>query len=169
MLFPVNKFTRQSITSKAELVPLEWFWHTIFFIHLTCFWRKLVFKTKKLIDISPYGWCFLFWFFSCFCLSICGIEKRRNTCYIFPQLFNFHCFSRVATNFTFTSETFFRLLLLKFLPSNSKKKVSVKKVERKLEEAFIDGTRWVVQLGHFFYSVSQFLKKTPQPYHSSFL
>ena len=39
MLIPVKNFPRQSVTIKAELelAPLEFFWHTNSFIHLTSF------------------------------------------------------------------------------------------------------------------------------------
>ena len=71
-----------------------------------------------------------------------------NTCYICSPLFHFHCFSQVATIFTFISETFLILLLLKCLPSNATKKSLVKIVEHKLEETFSDSIR-DVQLGRF--------------------
>ena len=71
-----------------------------------------------------------------------------NTCNIFSPLFVFHCFSPVATNFTFNSEISPILLLLKCLPSNATKKSLVKIVEHKLEEAFSDSIR-DVQLGRF--------------------
>ena len=73
-----------------------------------------------------------------------------NTCYIFSPLLLFHCFSQVATNFTFTSETSPILLLLKGLPSDATKKLLVKIVEHKLEEAFSDSIRGDVPLGRFF-------------------
>ena len=44
-----------------------------------------------------------------------------STCYIFLPLYFFHWFSQVVTNFTFTSETYVILLLLKCLPSNATK------------------------------------------------
>ena len=71
-----------------------------------------------------------------------------NTCFIFSPLFIFHCFSQVATSFTFISETSLILLLLKCLPSNATKKSLGKIVEHKLEEAFSDSIR-DVQLGRF--------------------
>ena len=71
-----------------------------------------------------------------------------NTCYIVSLLFLFHCFSHVATNFTFTSESSFILLLLECLPANAIKKSLVKIVEHKLEEAFSESKR-DVQLGRF--------------------
>ena len=71
-----------------------------------------------------------------------------NTCYILSPSFLFHCFSQVATNFTFTSENSLILLLLKCLPPNATKKSVVKIVEHKVEEAFSDGIR-NVQLGRF--------------------
>ena len=73
----------------------------------------------------------------------------NNTCYIFSPLFLFQCFTQVATNFTFASETSPILLLLKFLPSNTTKKSLVKSVEHKLEEAFSDSIRGDIQLGRF--------------------
>ena len=57
-----------------------------------------------------------------------------HTCYILSALFRFHWFGKVATNFTFTSETSVMLLLLKCLPSKATKKILVKIVEHKLEE-----------------------------------
>ena len=72
----------------------------------------------------------------------------NNTCYIFSPLFFFHCFSQVATKFTFTAETSLLLLLLKCFWSNAAKKLLVKIVEHKLEEAFSDSVR-DVQLGCF--------------------
>ena len=64
-----------------------------------------------------------------------------NTCNIILPLFPLHCFSQVATNFTFTSEAYLILLLLKCLPSNSTKQSLVKIVEHELEEAFFDCIR----------------------------
>ena len=71
-----------------------------------------------------------------------------NTCYMFSPLFLFHCFSQVATNLRFISETSLILLLLKCLPSNATKKALVKILEHKLEKAFSDSIR-DVQLGRF--------------------
>ena len=53
--------------------------------------------------------------------------------YIFSPIFLLHWFSQVVTNFTFTSETYVKLLLLKFLPSNAAKKLLVKNVEHEVE------------------------------------
>ena len=61
-----------------------------------------------------------------------------SICYIFSPLFLFHWFSQVVTTFTFTSETYVILLLLKCLPSNATKKSLVKIVEHKPEEALSD-------------------------------
>ena len=61
-----------------------------------------------------------------------------STCYIFSPSFLFHWFNQVVTNFTFTTETYVMLLLLKCLPSNATKKSLVKIGEHKLEEAFSD-------------------------------
>ena len=94
-----------------------------------------------------------------------------NSCYIFSPYFLFHCFSQVATNFTFTSENYFILLLLKGLPPNPTKKSVVKSVEHKLEEAFSDGIRHV-QLGCFILlsvPVSQQLPRFTSLYFFSFL
>ena len=62
----------------------------------------------------------------------------NSTCYIFSPLFLFHWCSQVVTNFTFTSETYVILLLLKCLPSNATKKSLVKILEHKLEETCSD-------------------------------
>ena len=73
-----------------------------------------------------------------------------DTCYIFSPLILFHCFSQVATNFTFTSETSVTSLILKFLPSNAKEKLIVKIAEHKLEKkTFFHCKRRVFQLGQF--------------------
>ena len=91
-----------------------------------------------------------------------------NTCYIFSPWFLFLCFNQSATIFTFTSETsLILLLLLKCLPSNPTKKLLVKIVEHKLEEAFSDSMRGDVQLGHFILlsvSISLQLPKLTSPY-----
>ncbi len=62
----------------------------------------------------------------------------NSTCYIFSPFFLFHWCSQVVINFTFTSETYVILLLLKCFPSNATKKSLVKIVEHKLEETFSD-------------------------------
>ena len=59
-----------------------------------------------------------------------------STCYIFSPLLLSNWFSQVVTNFTFTSETYVILLLFKFFPSNAAKKLLVKNVEHKVEQAF---------------------------------
>ena len=71
-----------------------------------------------------------------------------NTCYLFSPLILFHCFSQVATNFSYISETSLILLLPKCIPSNATKKSLLKIVEHKLEEAFSDSIR-DVRLGRF--------------------
>ena len=71
---------------------------------------------------------------------------KSSTCYIFSLLFLSHWFSQVVTNFTFTSEIYVILLLLKCLPSNATKKSLVKNAEYKLEETFSD-VIWDVHLG----------------------
>ena len=125
--------------------------------HLSCFHRQalssmqllfkciqLVFwKRKELIDSSSYCWSFHFWTFHIW------YKVMSKTCYIFPPLFLFLCFSQVATNSTFTSETSLVLLVLKCLPSDATKKSLVKTVEHKVEEAFSNSVRGHVQLGHF--------------------
>ena len=76
-----------------------------------------------------------------------------NTCYIFSLLFLFHWLNQVVTNFTLSAETSVILLLHKFFPSNAAKKLLVKKMEHKIEKAFLDGIR--------FYSVLHFLHNFP--------
>ena len=85
----------------------------------------------------------------------------RN-CYIFSSLFLFHWFSQVVTNFTFTSETYVILLLLKFFSSNAVEKLLVKNVEHKLERAFSDGKIGDVQLKHFILYIVPFSQKLPK-------
>ena len=94
-----------------------------------------------------------------------------NTCYKLSPLYLFHCFSQVATNLRFTSETSRILLILNCLPANATKKSFVKIVEHKLEEAFSDGIR-DVQLGRFILlsvPISQQLPRLTSLYFFSFL
>ena len=100
-------------------------------------------RPKKLIDSYPYNWSFLSGSFSIW------YKVMSSFCYIFSLLFLFHWISPLVANSTFSSETSVILLLLKFLPSNAAKKLLVKKVERKLEQAFSDGLRGDVQLKCF--------------------
>ena len=72
-----------------------------------------------------------------------------STCYIFSPLFLLHWLRQVVTNFTFTSETYVILLLLKLFCSNAAKNLLVKNVEHKLELSLFDGTGGDVQLRHF--------------------
>ena len=95
-----------------------------------------------MIDSSSHGWSFYFWTYY-FCYKVLS-----NTCFMFLPFFLFHCFSQVATNFTFTSKTSNILLLLKCLPSAATKKSFVNIKEHKSEEAFSDGMR-DVKLGRF--------------------
>ena len=95
-----------------------------------------------------------------------------STCYIFSPLFLLHWFSQVVTNFTFSSETYVILLLFKFLPSNAAKKILVKNVEHKVEEAFFDSTRGDIQLGRFILlsvPTSQQLPRLTSLYFFTFL
>ena len=85
-----------------------------------------------------------------------------NTCYNFSPLFLFHCFSQIATNFTFTSEKPLILPFLKCLAPNGTKKSVVKIVEHKPEEAFSDGIR-DVQLGRFFLLSVPTSQQLPRP------
>ena len=73
----------------------------------------------------------------------------RNTCYLNLSFF-FHDFSQVASNFTFTSETSFILLLLICVLSNAMRKSLVSIGEDKLGEILFGGIRRDIQLGHFF-------------------
>ena len=95
----------------------------------------------------------------------------NNTRYIFSPLFLFHCFSQVATHFTFSTENSLIPLLFKSLPPNATKKSVVKIVEHKLEEGFSDGIR-DVQLGRFILlsvAISQQLPRLTFLYFFSFL
>ena len=120
----------------------------------------------KLIDSSSYGWSFRFWTFHIWYNVI------SNTCYIFLPLVLSLCFSQVATNFTFTSETPLKLLLLEFLLSNAMKKLLVKIVEHKPEEAFSNSLREDVYLGRFILlsvPIPQQHPRLPSLYFFSFL
>ena len=115
--------------------------------------------------ISFYGRYFLLWSFHI------RYKVMNSTCYIFPPLFLFHWCSQVVTHFTFTSETYVILLLLKCLPSNATKKSLVKIVEHKLEETFSD-VIWDVHLGRFILfsvPISQQLPRLASLYFLSFL
>ena len=85
-----------------------------------------------------------------------------STCYTFSPLFLFHWFSRIVTNFTFTSKTYATLLLLKLLPSNATKKLLAKNVEHKLEKTFFDGISGDVQLRHFILLSVQISQQSPR-------
>ena len=94
-----------------------------------------------------------------------------KTCYIFSPLFLFHCFSHVATNFTFTLATSLILLLRNCLPPQATKKSLVKILEHKAEETFSDGVR-DIQLGRFILlsvPISQQLPRLTSLYFFSFL
>ena len=95
----------------------------------------------------------------------------NSTCYIFSPLFLFHRCCQVVINFTFTSETYVILLLLKCFLSNATKKSLVKIVEHKLEEIFSD-VIWDVHLGLFILlsvPISQQLSRLTSLYFFSFL
>ena len=104
--------------------------------------------------ISFYGRYFLLWSF----------HKRykvmNSTCYIFPPLFLFHWCSQVVTNFTFTSETYVILLLLKCLPSNATKKSFVKLWNTNWKKHFLTLYEMFIWDASF-YSVFQFLNNFP--------
>ena len=72
-----------------------------------------------------------------------------TTYYIFSRLFCLPCPSQVAASFTVTPQTSVRLLLIKCLSSKPTKKLLVKFGEHTIEEAFFDGMRGDLQLGHF--------------------
>ena len=106
-------------------------------------------------------WQLLSWLFFPFLDIKIWYKVMSNTCYIFSPLFLFHCFSQVATNFTFTSKTSLILPLLKCLPSNATKKSFVKIVEHKLKKAFPDGIQ-DVQLGRFFLLSAPIFQQLPR-------
>ena len=89
-----------------------------------------------MIGLSFCGWSFLLWFFHIW------YEVMSNNRYKFLLLFPLHCFSQVATNFTFNLDTSVILLLLKCLPSNASKKLHAKIVEHKLEASFNGQFSW---------------------------
>ena len=89
-------------------------------------------------------------------------KVMSSTCYIFSPLFLFHWFSQVVTTLTFTSETYFILILLKCLTSNVTKKSLVKIVEHKIEEAISD-VIWDVHLGRFILLSVPISQQLPRP------
>ena len=118
-----------------------------------------------MVGISFYDRYFLFWSSHIWC------KVMNSTCYIFSPLFLFHWCSQVVTNFTFTSESYVILLLLKCLPWNATKKSLVRIVEHKLEETFSD-VIWDVHLGRFILlsvPLSQQLPRLTSLYFFSFL
>ena len=118
-----------------------------------------------MIGISFYGRYFLLWSFHIW------YKVLNSTCYIFSPLFLFHWCSQVVTNFTFSSETYVILLVLKCFPSNATKKSLVKIVEQNLEETFSD-VIWDVHLGRFILlsvPISQQLHRLTSLYFFSFL
>ena len=144
---------------KKKLVAAALFSQTRSFI--PCLLFKCIYSVfkfeKKVIDKSFHGGSFLLWSFHIW------DKVMSNTCYIFSPLFQFHCFTDVATNFTFTLEISVSVLLLKCLPSNAAKKLVVKIVELKLEEAFFDGIRRNVQLGQFILMSVPNFQQLPRP------
>ena len=162
-------FPKQSVTIKRD------------FIHLSCFHRQalssieLVFECRKsvlkrketdwqlliwlvfplIFGLSLNGWSLFFWSLHIWCKIL------SNPCYLFLPLSLFHCFSQVATTFTFTSETSVILLLLKRLPPNATKKLLVKVVEDNLGEVFFDVIRRDVQLRHFILLSGQLITNCP--------
>ena len=129
-------------------------------------------KQKKTDWQLRYGWSFplclifLLWSFHIWC------KIRSSICYIFSLLILFHWFSQVDAKFTFASEIYAILLLLKLLPSNAAKKLLLKNVEHKLEETFFDGIRGDFQPGHFILlsvPISQSLPRLTSLYFHSFL
>ena len=95
-----------------------------------------------------------------------------NTISIFSPLFLLQWFNQVITQFSFTSETYFILLLFKFLPSNAAKKLLVKNVEHKVEKAFFDSIRGDIQLGRFIslsVPISQQLPRLSSLYFFTYL
>ena len=117
-----------------------------------------------MVGISFYGRYFLLW------SSHIWYKVINSTCYTFSPLFFFHWCSQIFTNFTFTSETYVILLLLKCLLSNATKKSLVKIVEHKLEETFSDVICDVHLRRFILFSVpiSQQLPRLTSPYFFSF-
>ena len=95
----------------------------------------------------------------------------NSTCYVFSPLFLFHWCNQVVTNFTFTSETYVILLLLKCLTANATKKSLVRIVEHEPEETVSDNI-WDVHLGRFILlkvPISQQLPRLASLYFFRFL
>ena len=183
-------FSRQLVALSGESVPIEWFSQSVcLLIGGTCllFSDKLspcrgikaylitladvtsnmegMMDSSFIVGISFHGRYFLLWSF------LIRYKVMNSTRYIFSPLFLFHWCSQVVTNFTFTSETYVILLLLKCLPSKATKKSLVKGVEHKLEETFSDVIR-DVHLGRFILlsvPISQQLPTLTSLYFFSFL
>ena len=72
----------------------------------------------------------------------------------FSPLFHLHCYRQVASIFTFISDYFVKLLLMKCLRSIETRKLQVRKGVSKLRNLILTVTRRDVQLEHCIVSIS---------------
>ena len=138
----------------------EWL-TTLFMVGISFYGRYFL----LMVGTTFYGRYFFLWSFHIW------YKVMNSTCYIFSPLILFHWCSQVVTIFTFTSETYVKLFILKCLPSNAAKKSLVKIVEHKLEKTFSD-VIWDVRLGRFMLlsvPISQQFLRLTSPYCFSFL
>ena len=115
------------------------------------------------VALSFYVWAFLLWSFRIW------YKVMSRTCYIYSPLFLLHWFSQIVTNFTFTSETYIILLLFKLLTSNAAKKLLVKNVEHKVEQAFFWKHRRRCSTGTLHFTQCPNFPTTSQTYLSLLL
>ena len=80
--------------------------------------------------------------------SVDGKKIAQTLATIFPPLFHLQSYRQIASIFTFSSEYFVKLLLLKCLRSIETRKLHVRIVVPKLQSLILHVTRRDVQLEH---------------------
>ena len=81
-------------------------------------------------------------------ISVDGKKIAKTLATNFPLLFNLHCYRQVASIFTFSSDYFVKLLLLKGLRSVETRNLKGRIVVPKLQSLILRVTRRDVQLEH---------------------
>ena len=105
--FHLINSSSQLVTIFKKLVPVQIFSqmsHLMHFFNILKIIPQSLFMMKDSGTISfrggvsPFVWLFLRWSF------LIGQNKMKNTFYLLLPLFLFHCWNRVAKNFTFNSD-----------------------------------------------------------------
>ena len=81
-------------------------------------------------------------------ISVYGKKYAKTLATKFSPLLHLHCYRQVASNLTFISNSFVKLLFLECLCLSESKKLHVKNVVPKLQETILYVTRRDVQLEH---------------------